>query len=116
MEMIVHLHPEVFDIVLQGNKNVEIRVNDEKRRQLKVGDTLLFLKRPDDVEQVLVKITNLVYFKDFMEVVHYYDMKRIYLENTTKDEYVQLMKKFYTDEDVLKYGVVAIEFEFVNKM
>ena len=38
-------------------------------------------------------------------------MKRIYLEETTKDEYINLMKKFYSDEEVNKYGVVAIEFE-----
>ncbi len=37
MEMIVHLHPEVFDIVLNKDKDVEIRVNDEKRRKLHVG-------------------------------------------------------------------------------
>ena len=114
--MIVHLHPEVFDIVLQGDKDVEIRVNDEKRRQLKVGDTLLFLKRPDDLEQLRAKITNLVYFKDFLEVVEYYEMKRIYLEETTKEEYLSIMKQFYSDDDVHKYGVVGIEFEQVKNM
>ena len=114
--MIVHLHPEVFDIVLQGDKDVEIRVNDEKRRQLKVGDTLLFLKRPDDLEQLRVRISNLVYFKDFLEVVEYYEMKRIYLEETTKEEYLSIMGKFYSDEDVHKHGVVGIEFEQVKNM
>ena len=29
---------------IDGSKDVEVRVNDQKRRQLKVGDTLLFLK------------------------------------------------------------------------
>jgi len=111
MEMIVHLHPEVFDIVLQGKKNVEVRVNDEKRRQLKVGDTLLFLKRPDDVEKIRVKITKLVLFPNFVEVVHHYSMERIYLGNTTEEEYLNIMNQFYKEEDVLKNGVVAIEFE-----
>ena len=46
MEMIVHLHPEVFEIVKSGVKDVEARVYDEKRRKLKIGDTLVFLKRP----------------------------------------------------------------------
>ena len=40
-------------------------------------------------------------------------MKRIYLEDTTKDEYINLMKKFYSDEEVEKYGVVAIEFKII---
>lgn len=111
MEMIVHLHPLVFDIVLNKDKDVEIRVNDEKRRQLSVGDTLVFLKRPDDKEEIKATITNLVYFNNFLEVTNYYDMKRIYLEDTTKENYINLMKQFYNDEEVNKYGVVAIEFK-----
>ena len=50
MEMIVHLDSDIFDIVDNGSKNVEIRLNDEKRRQLNVGDTLVFLRRPDDID------------------------------------------------------------------
>lgn len=111
MEMVVHLHPEVFDIVLNGVKDVEVRVNDEKRRKLNIGDTLIFLKRPEEVEKLCAKVTNLVYFNSFEEVVDAYDMKRIYLDGTTREEYVNLMKKFYSDEKVKKYGVVAIEFE-----
>lgn len=111
MEMILRLHPEVFDIVLQGDKNVEVRVNDEKRRKLSIGDTLVFLKRPEEIENIKAKVTGLVYFNSFEELVDFYDMKRIYLEGTTREEYINLMKQFYSDEEVSKYGVVAIEFE-----
>ena len=114
MEMKVHLHPEIFDIVLQGVKNVEIRVNDEKRRQLKVGDTLLFVKRPDDLEKIRAIVKNLVYFSSFEEVMDAYEMKRIYLEDTSQEEYIKLMKQFYSDEEVKQNGVVAIEFELVK--
>lgn len=114
MEMKVHLNPEVFDIVLMKDKNVEIRLNDEKRRQLKVGDTLVFLKRPDEIEKISAKITNLVYFNSFLEVVDYYEMKRIYLETTTKEEYLSIMRQFYSEEEELKYGIVAIEFEILK--
>ena len=114
MEMIVHLHPEVFNIVLDGNKDVEIRVNDEKRRKLNIGDTLIFLNRSNEQEQIKATITNLVYFNSFLDVTNYYDMKRIYLEGTTKEEYINLMKQFYSDEEVSKYGVVAIEFNKIN--
>lgn len=114
MEMKVHLHPEIFDIVLNGVKDVEVRVNDEKRRQLKVGDTLLFLKRPDDLESVRAIVKRLVCFSYFEEVMDAYEMKRIYLENTTREEYIQLMKRFYSDDEVQKNGVVAIEFELLS--
>lgn len=111
MEMIVHLHPEIFDIVKDGVKDVEVRLNDEKRKQLKVGDTLVFLKRPDEKEMVSAIVKNLVYFSNFLEVTDFYDMKRIYLEGTKIEDYLSLMRKFYSDEEVSKDGVVAIEFE-----
>ncbi len=110
MEMVVHLHPEVFDIVKDGVKDVEIRVNDLKRRKLNVGDTLIFLKRPDEVEQIKGVVKKLTYFSNFNEVVDYYEMKRIYLNETTKEEYLKLMSNFYSDDEVNKYGVVGIEF------
>ena len=40
-------------------------------------------------------------------------MKRVYLENTSKEDYINLMKRFYSDEEVSKYGVVAIEFKLI---
>ena len=111
MEMFVHLHPEVFDIVLNKDKDVEIRVNDEKRRKLNVGDTLVFLNRGNEEEQIRATITNLVYFNNFLEVVDNYPMKRIYLDEYTKEDFVNLISRFYSEEEVNKYGVVAIEFE-----
>ena len=48
MEMVIHLDSDVFYIVKNGKKDVEVRVNDLKRRKLNVGDTLIFLKRPND--------------------------------------------------------------------
>ena len=50
--MIIHLDEDIFEVVKYGTKNVEVRVNDEKRRKLKVGDIITFLKRPDDIEKI----------------------------------------------------------------
>lgn len=114
MEMIIHLDSDIFEIIENESKNVEIRVNDEKRRKLNVGDTLVFLKRPNDDEELKATVKNLVYFNSFEEVVDNYEMKRIYLDNTSKEEFINLMKRFYTDEIVKEYGVVAIEFELLK--
>lgn len=111
MEMKVHLHEDIFEIVKKGVKNVEVRVNDEKRRKLKVGDTLIFLKRPLEDEQIRAKVIGLDYYDYFSELVDHYEMKRIYLENYTKERYLQEMSRFYTIEEQTENGVVAIIFE-----
>ena len=111
MEMKVHLHSDVFDIVKNGKKDIEVRINDEKRRQLKVGDTLVFLRRPNDDEEIRAKVVGLEYYDYFHNLVDHYDMGRIYLSEYTKEEYLNEMKRFYTIEEQEKYGVVAILFE-----
>lgn len=111
MPMIAHLHPDVFEIVKQGQKDIEVRVNDLKRRKLKVGDTLIFLKRPLEEERIVKTVKNLQYYDSFEELLNHYEMRQIYLEEYTKEQYLQLMTRFYTEEEVREYGVVAIIFE-----
>lgn len=111
MEMKVHLHPDVFEIVKDGKKDIEVRVNDLKRRQLKVGDTLIFLKRPLEDEEVRAKVVALEYYDFFENLVNHYDMERIYLKEYTKEQYLDEMKRFYTREEQEEFGVVAIIFE-----
>ena len=111
MEMIFHLHPDIFELVKDGKKDVEVRLNDEKRQKLKVGDTLIFLKRPDELEKVEAKVIGLEYFNDFIEVANHYKMERIHQPELTKEEYVNDMQRFYSKEEQNKYGVVCIIYE-----
>lgn len=111
MEMIIHLDSDIFETVDKGFKNVEGRVNDEKRRKLSIGDKLIFLKRPDEIEKIEAIVEDLVYYKDFNEMIKDYSMKEIYLDKYSKDYYLELIKRFYSDEEINKYGVVAIKFK-----
>ena len=114
MEMVVHLHSDVFDIVKNGNKDIEVRLYDEKRSKLRVGDTLIFLRRPNEIDTIKAKVVDLVKYNNFSEVVDNYDMKRIYLDGYSKEMYLNEMRRFYTLEDEVKYGALAIIFEVFN--
>ena len=61
--MTIHLDSDIFENVKQGTKNIEVRVNDEKRRKLRIGDKITFLKRPDEIETMDAIVENLVYYK-----------------------------------------------------
>ena len=108
-----HLDEDVFEVVKKGVKNVEVRVNDEKRRKMKLGDEIIFFKRPLENEKIVSKITGLKTFKNFNELVNEYPIERLYLETYTKNEFIELLRRFYSDEEQEKYGVVAIEFEVI---
>ena len=111
MEMKIHLHPDVFEIVKNGTKKVEVRINDEKRRKLHIGDTLIFLKRPEEKESLMATVTGLDYYDNFQELVKHYEIKDLYLETYTKEMFLEELKRFYSEEEQKEYGVVAITFE-----
>ena len=114
MEMIIHLDSDVFDVVKNGKKDIEVRVNDLKRRKLNVGDTLIFLKRPNDDEKIKAEVMKLDYYDTFNSLVNNYEMERLYLDKFTKDEWLNLMERFYTIDEQKLWGVVAITFKKLN--
>ena len=50
------LHGVYFDAIKKGTKTVEVRLNDEKRRKIKVGDTIEFIKIPEQNEILTVEV------------------------------------------------------------
>jgi len=113
--MQIHLDPEIFELVKNGTKNVEARVNDEKRRQIKIGDKIEVLKRPEEIETLWVRVTNLIPYENFEEITANYPIERLYSSDYTKEAYLALFPKFYTEEEIAEYGTVAIEFKVVNE-
>ena len=111
--MIIHLDEDIFENVKHGTKNVEVRVNDEKRRKLKVGDKITFLKRPDEIESLDAIVEDLVYYKDFKELVEDYSMEELYMKDFSKEEFLTLLKRFYSDDEINEYGTVAIKFKLM---
>ncbi len=109
--MNIHLDEDIFEVVKNETKTVEVRVNDEKRRKLQVGDKITFLKRPDDIEKIDAVIERLSYYDNFKSLVDNYTIEEIYLKGYTKEYFLDLLKRFYSDEEVEKYGVVAIKFK-----
>ena len=106
----MHLESEIYDLVNNNIKDIEIRINDEKRRKLKIGDIITITNRANN-DTIKVKITNLEYFTNFNNCIESYDLKRLYNNKTTKEELLKLLYKFYTKEEENKYGVVAVIFE-----
>ncbi|MBF0987295.1 MAG: DUF3850 domain-containing protein, partial [Clostridiales bacterium] len=41
------LQAEYYNFILNGTKKIEIRLNDEKRQKIKIGDSIKFLKEPE---------------------------------------------------------------------
>ncbi len=59
MEFSMKLFPSNFEDAKSGKKKRDYRLNDEKRRQLRIGDTIRFRKLPNLDEEFLAEVTNI---------------------------------------------------------
>jgi ASC-1-like (ASCH) protein len=105
----MRLRAKYFDNILNGTKRIEIRLNDEKRRLIKIGDTITFYKMPEEKESITVKVVDLLHYKSFKDLLNDYDISIVADENDTKDNLLKILGEFYSKEEENKYGVLGIK-------
>ncbi len=81
MEHIMKLYESNFNDLKSGNKKREYRLNDEKRKLIRVGDTIKFLKLPNLDEEFVVDVKNIETFDNW------FDCYSKYYEEDFKDKY-----------------------------
>lgn len=61
------LHREPFEMIKSGKKTIELRLYDEKRRQISVGDEIEFTRLGGD-EKIACRVIALHIFASFAEL------------------------------------------------
>ncbi len=112
-ETISGLQKVYFDMVCAGRKIYEGRVNDEKRRQINVGDYYVFGLEPKRDILIKTEVVDKLYFKDFEEFCE--KLKPAEVGFVNKDEMLAEYNKNYSLAEQKKYGVVAFKIKRVPK-
>lgn len=107
------LQPEYFNFILNGTKRIEIRLNDETRQNIKLGDKIKFLKEPDLNESFEAQVIGLLRYNSFEEMFKDYDISILSDKSMTKEELISVLEQFYTKEKQEKYGVLGIRIELI---
>lgn len=90
---------------------MEVRLYDEKRREIHNGDIILFY-RVDRSEQVCVRVKALHRAPTFERLFETPDMRvKAGFSDTSIADAVRCMYQYYTEEQEKLYGVLGIEFE-----
>ncbi len=108
----MNLHPEPFELIKSGFKDVEMRLYDERRKPIKIGDHIEFMNNVTS-EIIVCKVTNLLKFKTFVELYNHYPKERLGYkinEIANSDDMLQ----YYTKEQIDQHGVLAIEIKRVD--
>lgn len=103
------LHPEPFRAVQAGYKTIELRLYDEKRRQLQVGDEIVFSLTDAPDKQVTKTVTALHLFPDFRTLYKKLPLLQCgYTPANIHEARAEDMDAFYSPEAQAAYGVVGI--------
>lgn len=107
------LNNEPFECIKNGTKTIELRLNDEKRKLLTVGDYIEFTNKVTN-EKLLVEVIDLFKYNSFEELYKHFNKIEmgysINEEANPKD-----MENYYSKEEQEKYGVLGIKIKKLTK-
>ena len=106
------LQDKPYNSILYGNKDIEMRLYDDKRKLINIGDIITFTNL-DTGEMFNSKVINLHNFKDFDELYSNFDKIRLGYDSDEIANSVD-MGKYYSIDDINKYGVVGIEIKVIK--
>ncbi len=100
------LNPAAFSKIQAGTKKLELRLCDEKRKCIAVGDVITFQLQTDIHQTVQKTVKEIHYFKSFIELLESFD-PHLYGSESVEEEYKKIRSIYGLEEE--KDGVVAIE-------
>ena len=105
------LQSKFFDFIKSGTKRIELRLYDEKRRNIELGDKIIFKKEPKLEEVVEATVVGLLRYKSFKELFEDFDMSLLADKSMTKRELLEGLEEFYTVEKQEEFEVLGTRIE-----
>ena len=111
----LNLNPIYFELIKSGEKTLEGRLYDDKRKGFNVGDKITFFKEPEKVETIDAIILNKYIFKSFDDMANELNKNDLGFANKTTKQMVDVYRNIYCLEDEQKYGVVIFKIKTLEK-
>lgn len=108
------LYSEPFYDLVNSKKHIEFRLNDPKRRAIKVGDEITFYNCDNEKEVVKVIVTGFIYDKSFKD--HFFSLVNSELgaKESEVEDWVRWMREVYSEAKESEFGVVGIKIRLVS--
>ena len=110
MEHIMNLNPKPFSMIKEGKKTIELRLYDEKRKLISVGDTIKFINIENENDILIVEVKDLYLFDSFEMLYKKLPLLECgYTEDNIKEAQPSDMEIYYSKEKQSQYGVLGIK-------
>ncbi|MBE6446214.1 MAG: ASCH domain-containing protein [Alphaproteobacteria bacterium] len=98
-----------YNLLKSGKKIIELRLFDEKRQQIKIGDEIVFSNLSDTNDSFIAQVINLYRAESFDKLCQIITPAQAGF--TSKEELITVLQEFYTPDSQQKYGVLGIEIQ-----
>ena len=107
----MNLRPKYFDFIKDGTKRIELRLYDEKRRSIQLGDIIEFAKSDD--EKFKAKVVGLLRYNSFANLFEDFDISILADSSMTKQELLEVLGEFYSEKKQAEFGVIGIRIKLI---
>lgn len=115
MVHVMKLKNDPFQKIKTGKKTVELRLYDNKRRQLDIGDDIIFTNLSNADERLAVRVKALYRYASFEELFSEISPEKCgNRKGETAEEAAAGMLKYYSEEQIRNYSVLGIKIELVS--
>lgn len=112
MKHTMKLAPNPFEMIKIGAKTIELRLYDEKRRKIRVGDLIEFVSTENARDVICVKVTDIFVFDSFETLYKSLPLSACgYTTENVANASPDDMNVYYSKEEQSKCGVVGIKIE-----
>ena len=103
------LNARPFEMIKNGQKTIELRLFDEKRQQIRVGDEIVFTSK-ESGETLAKTVVKLHHFDSFEELYRALPLLQCgYTAEDIDTAHPSDMEQYYSVDEQKEYGVVGIE-------
>lgn len=110
----MRLNPSPFRLVASGKKTIELRLWDEKRQTISVGDILIFQNTEDASNSISCRVQKLHIFDTFEKLYQVLPLEKCgYLPSEIPNASPKDMEIYYSATELEHYRVVGIEIQLL---
>jgi ASC-1-like (ASCH) protein len=102
----MHLDEASLELFRSGKKNIELRLWDEKRSKIKVGDRLRFTCQGNPKKYLEAEISQLYHAESFKKLLELFPIKATGFDNPRA--LLSELARIYPEPEEIKWGVVGI--------
>lgn len=101
-----------FELIKSGQKDIELRAYDEKRRKMKTGDKFLLFDAENPDQYIICEVLNMHIAPDFESLFKKIDIKRSGFKDIA--ELMDTITKFVSREELAHEQVVGMEIKRIR--